>query len=703
MISLDIQIILIILNIFTPTIFFIDKDAIYHTCYFRQILFYLQFFNFLSIGVLGTMKYCKAEKSEKFKFGNIIIYALIPVVAGIAQYLDPNSPFYSIGFMLSCLVIFVFTITQEQQNLFINKINTNKKNAEIKQQKLLQDQIEILTAITTISPTIVFANLTANECHSTCYDNLRLKETNDSRKFDDFIKEELSQIASFDKQKYENTFSRENLIQSFNEGKDYLSLEYRKNLENQETCWLRATATFVSDANDKENIRLIMLFQNITKIKIKEFENERLTKTITSLFGTVIKIDMVNDVLYKIQVDKDLDKLFPIYKSASETLNNWLKDFCTQQNYEQYKDFWDFSTLQQRFAEDSHLSLEVNTIRGWIQIIAIPLSRNKQNEVTEFISLTQTINKQKQNEIEHAESIAKAYKIVSSLTKSYSSCFNFDIDNNSFLSLKENSAEISKENDFSDSQLLIKKLISNLPNDSSKVMRQFLNFKTLNERMSKRDYITTEFVDENNEYIRSSLIVSNRDSEGHIKSVTLASQNISDEVESRIALKQAITQAHHDSLTGLLNRYGFNKELDAIYKKQHKKTVSAIIMDIDNFKKVNDTYSHEAGDLVLKMTADNILKLFRKKSLCCRWGGEEFLVFTYDNSTPDKTAEQLRLLEEESSVTYDNQTIKVTISIGICITENIEETSIASLINTADKCLYISKNNGKNQTTTQNI
>ncbi|MBQ8177014.1 MAG: sensor domain-containing diguanylate cyclase [Oscillospiraceae bacterium] len=158
----------------------------------------------------------------------------------------------------------------------------------------------------------------------------------------------------------------------------------------------------------------------------------------------------------------------------------------------------------------------------------------------------------------------------------------------------------------------------------------------------------------------------------------------------------------HDKLTELKNRMGFHHDYNNKYSKllnneKEFHTVSLFICDIDFFKKVNDTYGHNAGDAVLKHVAEN----FRRNSRNCdgvyRWGGEEFIVILPD-TTPEQaaeTAERLRLVIEASVCEFEDLKIKVTMSFGV--TEINPSMSIEDNISVADEKLYKAKQNGRNQ------
>lgn len=156
-----------------------------------------------------------------------------------------------------------------------------------------------------------------------------------------------------------------------------------------------------------------------------------------------------------------------------------------------------------------------------------------------------------------------------------------------------------------------------------------------------------------------------------------------------------------DPLTGLYNRRHFEDclEREFLRSKRYKSDLSFAIIDIDFFKKINDTYGHSSGDYVLKEVAYLILQTFRKTDMVFRYGGEEFAVIITE--TPiDKAViplERLRISVSENTFKYNGEQINVTISIGVSgVNEDTE--SVHQLFENADKALYMAKENGRNQT-----
>ena len=146
-----------------------------------------------------------------------------------------------------------------------------------------------------------------------------------------------------------------------------------------------------------------------------------------------------------------------------------------------------------------------------------------------------------------------------------------------------------------------------------------------------------------------------------------------------------------DALTGLYNRRHFNAELEREFmrSKRYGGDLCIAIIDIDFFKKINDTYGHLCGDYVLKEVAYLILENFRKTDMVFRYGGEEFVVLMTETSLENS----LIPLERLRKTIENNNFIFISIGAETNHTESTEE-----FLNNADKALYQAKQNGRNQT-----
>ena len=156
-------------------------------------------------------------------------------------------------------------------------------------------------------------------------------------------------------------------------------------------------------------------------------------------------------------------------------------------------------------------------------------------------------------------------------------------------------------------------------------------------------------------------------------------------------------QANHDSMTGLFNRrylYYISEDLLA-QSKQNNQEVYLIMFDIDNFKRINDTYGHDIGDKVIISLSNEVLRCTRKSDVTSRWGGEEFLILlpNTDQRGAKTLAEKIRANIEALHV----EDVRFTISIGISHFDYYEDKNIDDAIKKADSALYEAKESGKNR------
>jgi len=162
-------------------------------------------------------------------------------------------------------------------------------------------------------------------------------------------------------------------------------------------------------------------------------------------------------------------------------------------------------------------------------------------------------------------------------------------------------------------------------------------------------------------------------------------------------------QSIRDPLTGLFNRRFMQESLDRELQRARRKNrpLAIIFLDLDHFKRFNDVFGHDAGDVVLKAMADLFGNHFRGEDVICRFGGEEFAMILPESSAGDAAAraDELRQAAKLLRVQYKGMTLDpVTLSIGIAAfpdhAANGEE-----LLQMADKCLYVSKAQGRDRIT----
>lgn len=170
-------------------------------------------------------------------------------------------------------------------------------------------------------------------------------------------------------------------------------------------------------------------------------------------------------------------------------------------------------------------------------------------------------------------------------------------------------------------------------------------------------------------------------------------------------LKNQTSKAFTDALTGLCNRHAledwWQRELTTITSTS--KTLSVVMIDIDDFKQVNDTFGHDIGDEVLKLVAEALNNTIRRSDCIFRYGGEEFIVVLPESDTDGSFQVAERIRSAISNTTLPDYDVHITVSVGLSNLTNrlLEEEQTENipneLIRRADNAMYVAKQSGKNQ------
>ena len=194
--------------------------------------------------------------------------------------------------------------------------------------------------------------------------------------------------------------------------------------------------------------------------------------------------------------------------------------------------------------------------------------------------------------------------------------------------------------------------------------------------------------------------------DGSVRQIGIIVYDVTETAVGKLELKAANEElqklSRTDGLTQLNNRAYWEECLQQEFLRVRRtgQIATAIMFDIDHFKKVNDTYGHQAGDEVIRQTSTVLRKAIRATDIAGRYGGEEFGVILIDTCAKDALifAERLRTQIEAITVVYDNMEIHYTISLGIAETDG-SHADYNAWLECADKGLYHSKENGRNRST----
>lgn len=169
-------------------------------------------------------------------------------------------------------------------------------------------------------------------------------------------------------------------------------------------------------------------------------------------------------------------------------------------------------------------------------------------------------------------------------------------------------------------------------------------------------------------------------------------------LHNALLYKRAIEKAHRDPVTGVNNRTAMDSALiqEINHAKRHRAPLSLIVIDIDKFKHINDTYGHIAGDSILKRVAQCMAESIRGSDIIYRYGGEEFVVVLRSTKKPGAKllAERILKAVESMHCQYDDFDVHITVSAGLATIKKGD--TVQSLLERSDKALYQAKDLGRN-------
>jgi diguanylate cyclase (GGDEF)-like protein len=217
--------------------------------------------------------------------------------------------------------------------------------------------------------------------------------------------------------------------------------------------------------------------------------------------------------------------------------------------------------------------------------------------------------------------------------------------------------------------------------------------------------IATDLKSTNGTYVNGKRITSqelNNEDKIQISSSTIIKYIYADKLDESTQ-KELYDMGHLDPLTNAYNKRHLLDRLLGEFSFARRKGVplSLIMLDVDLFKNINDTYGHPCGDFILMHIAKLANSIIRDEDIFARYGGEEFTIVLKDTDREGAKilAERFRRLVEEHEFIFEQNAVAVRISLGVATLEKKNYSDVESMISAADQCLYKSKNEGRNRTT----
>jgi two-component system cell cycle response regulator len=173
------------------------------------------------------------------------------------------------------------------------------------------------------------------------------------------------------------------------------------------------------------------------------------------------------------------------------------------------------------------------------------------------------------------------------------------------------------------------------------------------------------------------------------------------DVEEEELARQLFESSTRDALTRAFNRKYLAERLGAevAYSARHGTTLAVMLLDLDHFKRVNDSHGHQAGDAVLRVVAAQVARLIRAEDVFARYGGEEFVVVVRGIAHPNVAlfAERIRRSVEQLVIPYGDLRLRATLSVGVASLDECEAKGVEALLQRADERLYRAKSSGRNR------
>jgi diguanylate cyclase (GGDEF)-like protein len=181
---------------------------------------------------------------------------------------------------------------------------------------------------------------------------------------------------------------------------------------------------------------------------------------------------------------------------------------------------------------------------------------------------------------------------------------------------------------------------------------------------------------------------------------TILKFSLSDDLEESFQ-RRMYDSAVRDGLTRIYNRQYFEERIasEFSYAYRHFIPLSVVMMDLDHFKRINDTHGHPVGDVVLRTVAQTITRTIRTEDMLARYGGEEFVILARNTDAHSVivVAERIRAAVEAQGVPVSSGIVKITISLGTSTLDNRNVGSAEELVAAADEALYHAKRLGRNR------
>lgn len=388
------ELILVVANFFTPTLFSI-VDGTYVTGTLRPLTFINQYIVYLSIGLTTLFYVIKKNTRKSVQYRSVFLFTLAPILLGVFQLMFPNAPFYSLGYFLGFFIVHIFVVAKDREDHLKQETQLQKiidLNVELRnKQHEIDKQFDVLTSMSRVYDTINLLDF--NSCMASRFDIKDSKEIPFDLKNDPHTtvnKEFAKKISETD---FERFWEYTNLstLEERMKGKRVISSEFLCKGDE----WILAMYIRIDENENGPFNRVAYTLQNITNAKKREFQ---VYNALTHLVYSLHIFDLENDTMERLVESDIMKKIIGNEESAQKMSNTIIKATCKEEFLDMMLEFVDLTTVSKRMEGKEYLTTEfLGKYHGWTRMSFVPIEM-KDNQVKKILITTEIIDSEK-NEI----------------------------------------------------------------------------------------------------------------------------------------------------------------------------------------------------------------------------------------------------------------------------------------------------------------
>ncbi|MCR5743062.1 MAG: GGDEF domain-containing protein [Lachnospiraceae bacterium] len=394
---------------------------------------------------------------------------------------------------------------------------------------------------------------------------------------------------------------------------------------------------------------------------IDEKFKDRILNTMASIYNSVHVMNIDEDTFVEVQAAPAVHNFIGTHGNISKAIVPIFQVMCSSDYLPRLLEFMDMKTLPDRMRNVNFISFDfLGNLNGYTQAAFIALSRHEDGRAKEVLFTTMIVEGQMRQNLEYRD-------VIMALSSVYFTTIKINLKRGVFQAYRipEFLSHIFGLEELKYSDYLSVFLDKCVDQKYHSSINKFMEYETLADRLKENTSLSIEYHGVKMGWCRIILVPSRRDKDDNIVECVMAIEDI-DEAKKR---EEMMTfKAEHDGLTGILNRAAY----DNLVKNLSTVTfpIALMVMDVDKFKSINDTYGHDIGDVVLQHVSSLLKGEFRASDYVVRLGGDEFAVIM--TNFPSQDAD--RIVEKVVKINHilqnpEGDLPKTSISVGVAFSD----------------------------------